>query len=288
MRWLQAHRDVKPENILLASKNDDTTVKLCDFGCAKTVTGQYSLKTMAGSPEYAAPEVYEHTINRGYGEQCDLWSAGVVVYVLLAGCPPFEGSVFEMAELICKGDWDFPEKYWEDVSQGPKDLIKALMTVDPEKRYTADQALACKWIQRPELQRSLSDKGLGITQSSRMSTVEDQLSQSVRDWNFHLDGSFISPVPMQWITESPRVLKVKREHPDTLRRFAKPKLGSILKDDDMQEDSIANISFHDSESPSVSESRSISSHQSHHLSTFKLQCSIPDLFNDADSTGKNL
>jgi serine/threonine protein kinase len=99
-----------------------------------------------------------------------------------------------------------------DIPTVIKDLIKALMTVDPEKRYTADQALACKWIQRPELQRFLSDKGLGIIQSSRMSTVEDQLSQSVRDWNFHLDGSFASPVPMQWITESPRVLKVNRKH----------------------------------------------------------------------------
>ena len=265
-----AHRDIKPENILLADADDDATIKLCDFGCARTVTGPHSLQTMAGSPEYAAPEVYEHSETGGYGEQCDLWSAGVVIYVMLGGYCPFEGSARDVARMICDGDWVFHEKYWKNTSESPKELIRSLLTVEVEKRFTAQQALACNWLQRLELQRSNSDKDVA---KNAKKPYNDLLSQSCGNWDLEL-----TPIPMAWIPESPRVLKVKRERPVALRRFAKPKLG----------DNLARMRLGDSLSSLVISENSITdmgfadesenSHQTHQ--SFKLHCSIPDLDTD--------
>jgi len=84
------HRDIKPENILLATVTSDTNIKLADFGCARRITGPKCLRTLCGSPQYVAPEIYQH--ENGYDERCDLWSAAVVFFVLLGGYAPFEGT----------------------------------------------------------------------------------------------------------------------------------------------------------------------------------------------------
>lgn len=144
-----AHRDIKPENILLLSADDDTTIKLCDFGCATQPSLETGMQTMAGSPQYAAPEVYNRTADMGYGIECDLWSTGVVLFVMLGGYAPFESeSVYELAEMVCEGDWHFHEQYWSEVTQAPKDLITALMHLDPKERFTSDQALESEWLKR--------------------------------------------------------------------------------------------------------------------------------------------
>jgi len=140
-----AHRDIKPENLLLVNENDDATVKLADFGFAKRVTGDKSLSTLCGTAQYVAPEILDYQVN-GYDETCDMWSVGVVTYILLGGYAPFEGPADELAQFIIRGDYEFHEKYWADISESAKDMIAHMLEVDPEQRLTAEGALQCEWM----------------------------------------------------------------------------------------------------------------------------------------------
>jgi len=139
-----AHRDLKPENLLLKSEGD-TEVMLSDFGLSKIIGEDTMMQTACGTPYYVAPEVLSAT---GYGQEVDLWSVGVITYLLLCGFPPFYGeSLPEVFEQIMKAEYDFPEPYWNDISNEAKDLIKKLLVVDPKKRYSAKQALKHPWIE---------------------------------------------------------------------------------------------------------------------------------------------
>jgi serine/threonine protein kinase len=140
------HRDIKLENILVAGVTDDTKIKLGDFGCSHRITGPYCLKTLCGSPQYVAPEVYIH--ENGYDERCDLWSVGVCIYVFLGGYAPFEGSAYELPEMICDGHYDFHPPYWTDISTPPKDLVRRLLVVNPEDRASVEEALDSDWLRR--------------------------------------------------------------------------------------------------------------------------------------------
>lgn len=140
------HRDIKPENILLSSRESNTNIKLADFGCAKLLTGGKCLKTLCGSPQYVAPELYLH--QDGYDERCDLWSAGIVIFILLSGYAPFEADLTELPDLICEGWYTFHSKYWGHISEPPKDLIRSLLLVDPDERATLTEALDSTWLRR--------------------------------------------------------------------------------------------------------------------------------------------
>jgi len=142
-----AHRDIKLENILLTDQMDDTKIKLADFGCAHPfIPGKKSLKSLCGSPQYAAPELFLH--ENGYDERCDIWSTGVVVFVLLGGYAPFEGSGFELPKIICEGYFNFPAIYWKEISENAKNLIRSLLMVDPDDRATLVDALDSEWLRR--------------------------------------------------------------------------------------------------------------------------------------------
>jgi len=139
-----AHRDLKPENLLLKSEGD-TEVMLSDFGLSKIIGEDTMMQTACGTPYYVAPEVLSAT---GYGQEVDLWSVGVITYLLLCGFPPFYGeSLPEVFEQIMKAEYDFPEPYWNDISNEAKDLIKKFLVVDPKKRYSAKQGLKHPWIE---------------------------------------------------------------------------------------------------------------------------------------------
>ena len=142
-----AHRDIKLENILLSDPMDDTKIKLADFGCAHPFTpGTKCLRTLCGSPQYAAPELFMHV--GGYDEKCDLWSAGIVIFVLLGGYAPFEGPPEDLPRIICEGYVDFPSVYWENISNEPKNLIKSLLVVNPDDRATTEDAIDSEWLRR--------------------------------------------------------------------------------------------------------------------------------------------
>lgn len=137
------HRDLKPENILMETgKAGDYSIKLIDFGGA-TSYGKQKLSEVMGTPYYIAPEVLE----KKYNNKCDLWSCGVILYILLCGFPPFNGnSEDEILESVRKGKYNFDSVEWDNVSSEAKDFVKKLMEYDPKKRISAEQALQEPWL----------------------------------------------------------------------------------------------------------------------------------------------
>jgi len=146
------HRDLKPENLLLKSAENDLEVALADFGLSKIVGSQTLMQTACGTPSYVAPEVLNAT---GYDREVDLWSIGVITYIILCGFPPFYGdSVNEIFEQIMDASYDYPAEYWTDVSASAKDFIDKLLVVDVTKRMTASHALEHPWLTKHDLSTS--------------------------------------------------------------------------------------------------------------------------------------
>ncbi|CAI5461870.1 unnamed protein product [Closterium sp. Yama58-4] len=139
------HRDLKPENILLVNRKSHTQVKVVDYGLAAFVKPGGKLTTMAGSAYYIAPEV----LNNNYGMEADMWSVGVILYILLCGLPPFWAEKEEgIFEAIKTGKVDVFSGGWESVSMDAKDLVLRMLTRDPQKRITPEKALAHRWIKQ--------------------------------------------------------------------------------------------------------------------------------------------
>jgi calcium/calmodulin-dependent protein kinase I len=140
-----AHRDLKPENLLLLSTKSDSNIKLADFGFAKKCLKPNSLTTQCGTPGYVAPEILEGV---PYDTKADMWSLGVIVYILLGGYPPFiETNQRELFRKIRSGQYKFHDEYWSQVSDDAKNLIRSLLTVNPQNRRSAKEALAeDKWM----------------------------------------------------------------------------------------------------------------------------------------------
>merc|ERR1712014_382663 len=153
------HRDLKPENILLTSNDRDTMrIKIGDFGLARKNMRSRECRTFCGTPHYFAPEVINTFRDKdagakkvGYGKQADMWSLGVILYILLSGNPPFEDD--GLYEQICEGKYEFDVDEWTTVSAQAKDFVQRLMTVDPKDRLTIERALNHPWL------RQLSERG---------------------------------------------------------------------------------------------------------------------------------
>jgi len=141
------HRDLKPENLLLKSPQEDTEVKLADFGLSKVLGTEVMMQTACGTPGYVAPEILQ-TSETGYGKEVDMWSVGVITYILLCGFPPFyNDNVAQLFESIINADFDYPSEYWDHISDDAIDFIDSLLITDPEKRMSATQALQHSWLQ---------------------------------------------------------------------------------------------------------------------------------------------
>ncbi|KAL3786600.1 hypothetical protein HJC23_008196 [Cyclotella cryptica] len=139
-----AHRDLKPENLLLRSMEDDLSIKLADFGFAKVVNEPHSLKTQCGTPGYVAPEILNGV---PYDEAADMWSVGVILYILLGGYPPFiDENQRKLFRKIRKGEYEFHPEYWSTISDDAKILIRNLLMVDSSQRLSARDALNSNWI----------------------------------------------------------------------------------------------------------------------------------------------
>jgi calcium/calmodulin-dependent protein kinase I len=141
------HRDLKLENLLLAEPGDINTVKVADFGLAKKYAGA-ALSTICGTPQYVAPEVIKGGQNPyTYGNECDLWSCGVILFILLGGYPPFyDDSEPRLFNKIRRGKFDFNDPAWSNVSDNAKDLLRKLLVVDPSKRLTCEQVRDHPWM----------------------------------------------------------------------------------------------------------------------------------------------
>lgn len=143
-----AHRDLKPENLLYDQQGPDATLKLTDFGFAKSVSSLKSLQTPCYTPYYVAPEVLGP---EKYDKSCDMWSLGVIMYILLCGYPPFysnHGMAISpgMKKRIRNGQYEFPAPEWNRVSDDAKNLIRGLFKTDPDQRHSIDDVMRNRWI----------------------------------------------------------------------------------------------------------------------------------------------
>jgi len=137
------HRDMKPNNLLLATPDKDTRIKIIDFGTSMVFNPGKKITGKIGTPLFIAPEV----LRGSYTEKCDVWSCGVLLYVLLSGTQPFHGSSsFDVMQKIKRGTYTMLGTRWEAVSTKGKDLVKLMLQYDPEKRCSALEALNHPWI----------------------------------------------------------------------------------------------------------------------------------------------
>ena len=150
------HRDLKPENLILVDKTDDAELKIADFGLSKIVDDAASsvMQTVCGTWAYAAPEVKPAVMTPGakarYTAKVDMWSTGVIMFVILGAYHPFDPdgncSDAQLWMNICRGEFSFDDPAWVGISDLAKDLIRRLVVVDPEKRYGTEELLAHPWI----------------------------------------------------------------------------------------------------------------------------------------------
>ena len=141
------HRDLKPENIMVekVKNSDECRIKLIDFGSCYVLTPGSYLNLRVGTPYYIAPEV----LNMKYTLKCDVWSCGVILYILLSGSPPFPGKHSEeIFANIRKGDFSFNYKEWINVSKEAKTFISQMLTSDPEKRLSIQECVKNPWLQK--------------------------------------------------------------------------------------------------------------------------------------------
>ncbi|KAJ6814695.1 calcium-dependent protein kinase 20-like isoform X1 [Iris pallida] len=138
------HRDLKPENFLFANKKETAPLKAIDFGLSVFFTPGERFTEIVGSPYYMAPEV----LKRNYGPEVDVWSAGVILYILLCGVPPFWAETEQgVAQAIIRSVIDFKRDPWPRVSENAKDLVKRMLDPDPQRRLTAQEVLDHPWLQ---------------------------------------------------------------------------------------------------------------------------------------------
>lgn len=171
------HRDLKPENLLLTARSEAYDVKIIDFGLAKQ--SQELMKMPCGTPGYVAPEILKR---RKYHKEVDIWSLGVITYILLCGFPPFHDDGNNLKNLykqIRAGKYSFPEKYWKNISKEAKDLIKKMLQVKPRNRISADAILNDPWIVHTA-PKSTQDIGSGQRSNMRQTVTIQKLRKGVR------------------------------------------------------------------------------------------------------------
>ncbi|KAL2543040.1 Calcium-dependent protein kinase 1 [Abeliophyllum distichum] len=138
------HRDLKPENFLFVNEEEDSPIKTIDFGLSIFFKPGDIFTDVVGSPYYVAPEV----LCKRYGPEADVWSAGVMIYILLSGVPPFWGeSEQEIFDEVLHGDIDFSSDPWPNISESATDLVKKMLVRDPKRRLTAHEVLCHPWVQ---------------------------------------------------------------------------------------------------------------------------------------------
>lgn len=137
------HRDIKPENILIEGKSKN--IKIVEFGASQKFDAEHKMSSAYGTLHFIAPEV----LMIEYDEKCDIWSVGVVLYILLSGKPPFDGeSEKEIAKKIKMGEYKMIDEEWMSISEEAKDLVKRMLYYDPAKRISATEAMSHSWFSK--------------------------------------------------------------------------------------------------------------------------------------------
>lgn len=200
-----AHRDLKPENILCARTDTICPVKLCDLDLASKIMVHHyhhdsvttpELQSPVGSAEFMAPEVVDAYVGESlsYDKRCDLWSVGVILYIMMCGYPPFYGECTRpdcgwnqgqpcldcqetLFNRIQIGRFDFPVEDWHDKSEQVKDLIRHLLTRNVNRRYTIDEMLRHPFL-NPVEQQSLTSNGFPLNPNNRSTDLRDDFSLS--------------------------------------------------------------------------------------------------------------
>ncbi|WOL11686.1 calcium-dependent protein kinase 20 [Canna indica] len=156
------HRDLKPENFLFGNKKENAPLKAIDFGLSVFFKQGERFTEIVGSPYYMAPEV----LKRNYGPEVDVWSAGVILYILLCGVPPFWAETEQgVAQAILRSIVDFRREPWPKISDSAKDLVRHMLDPDPKQRFTAQQVLDHPWLQNA---KKAPNVNLGETVRARL------------------------------------------------------------------------------------------------------------------------
>lgn len=159
------HRDLKPENILLDENTKDMYIKIIDWGCAVSFTKDKKMSEADGTAYYIAPEVLKEC----YDEKCDVWSCGVILYIMLCGYPPFNGATDdEIFQRVREGVYDFPSEEWDHISKDAKDLVKNMLKINPKERYSAAQCLTHPWFSKFNDKKNGTNKQLAKNVLSNM------------------------------------------------------------------------------------------------------------------------
>ncbi|XP_047125874.1 MAP kinase-activated protein kinase 2 isoform X1 [Hydra vulgaris] len=185
-----AHRDLKPENLLYISNAPNAILKLTDFGFAKE-TVSVSLQTPCYTPYYVAPEVLGP---EKYDKSCDMWSLGVITYILLCGYPPFysnHGAAISpgMKKRIRQGQYSFPDAEWKKVSNNAKDLIKSLLKTEPSQRITIQEVMNHPWVKSyTEVpQTPLCTASIMAEDAEMLTEAKDEMTLALQEMRLPLD-----------------------------------------------------------------------------------------------------
>jgi len=174
------HRDLKPENVLYESKKEDAQLKVIDFGTSKQFDANSKMNQKFGTAYYIAPEV----LKRKYNEKCDVWSCGVILYILLCGYPPFNGDNDKIImDKVALGKYDFHHEEWKGVSEDAKKFIRKLMELDVPNRYSALQALDDPWLKKVLGQQEI-DKPLAMSALKNLKSFRAERKLQEATWMF--------------------------------------------------------------------------------------------------------
>lgn len=169
------HRDLKPENLMFESMQPDSPIKVIDFGTSRKYSPDEILHAKMGTAYYIAPEV----LNKNYDEKCDIWSCGVILYILLCGYPPFNGNCDEVIfQKIQEGRFTFPKEEWSRVSLEAQDLVKRILVTDPNARPSAEEVLSHSWLRSASMHIDPTQQEAILTNLKSFKTV-NQLQKAI-------------------------------------------------------------------------------------------------------------
>ncbi|KAF8398387.1 hypothetical protein HHK36_017314 [Tetracentron sinense] len=222
------HRDLKPENFLFGNKKESAPLKAIDFGLSVFFKPGERFTEIVGSPYYMAPEV----LKRNYGQEVDVWSAGVILYILLCGVPPFWAETEQgVAQAIIRSVIDFKRDPWPKVSDNAKDLVKRMLDPDPKQRLTAQEVLDHPWLQNA---KKAPNVPLGETVRARLKQFS--VMNKLKKRALRVVADHLSVEEVAGIKEGFQMMDTNNKGKISLEelRVGLQKLGQQISDPDLQ------------------------------------------------------